>query len=254
MKKWISPPFLIASVLFLLSAFLNLHFYLHFQKEIQYETGTVLNGLINFGMLVALICTVIYAKRNLEKINKANEISKNQLTITNWSKSLNEICLGILYVYRKRKDEEDKSNAYAKEKYNRIKENGFYDGVRALLGDMMELPSKDDKTLDNDLKSGRAEIYFRGATRYGITWDYLFKTFHKVCRLMDVPSGLEPYILENKYKHEFHTSIELPKADEGIKQLKEEFIQRKKQDSIKDGEAYTAAPMTNSQLSKNRLI
>lgn len=190
----------------------------------KFSLTDLISVIANAITCIAIICTAIYAYNNIKALNKSNEQAKIQieqnaeyadknikaLEETNAQTRfqieqdatkafLTQICLGLLH----NGNYNDMSH-YEKYMFNRMKINGFYDGVRAYLGDQMNLPYYPLDSLLEAREKGQAIHFFeRGPYRYKKTWDYLFRLFHKICEADRVDSGLNDYIDGNK-NHKYH--------------------------------------------------
>jgi len=187
-----------------------------------------LSLIVSFLTFMAICITAYYAKGNLNKINEANKLSKehldkltNENTMKEKSEFLEQICLGILNPEGVEPSKID--NEYGKTRYERIKRNGFYDGVRAFLGDMMHFPFMDTSELERESNDNIVKYFFLAPLRFNLTWSYLFEEFDNICKLKKVPSGLDKYF-DGTYKNEMHLSI--PKINETLSILfnNERFI------------------------------
>ncbi|MEW5947111.1 MAG: hypothetical protein AB1742_13020 [bacterium] len=106
--------------------------------------------------------------------------------IKNKSDFLEQICLGMLNPDGTEPSEID--NKYGRSRYERIKRNGFYDGVRAFLGDMMHFPFMESSELerkdnDKEVNDNIVKYFFLAPYRFNLTWSYLFNEFDGICKL-----------------------------------------------------------------------
>lgn len=164
----------------------------------------IISNSIQLGILLTLIFTVFAAFRNLKELNKGNIIARENIRFKNLSDTLQGICLGILNPLGTEQNNEDKIyfNAAA---LNRIVKNGFYDGIRAFLGEMMKFPYYESYDCKENFIQ-RADCFYYGPYRYGITWNKIFEMFQEACNLIDLPSGLESYF-DGQCHHPDHDNI-----------------------------------------------
>lgn len=248
-KLWILIPIVFFVLLICLLS-------LPFNRRVSsYIDKAILISLFTFGVyyltLGVIAAAAYYAKKNLDTLNdqldtakKNVELLNNDLKIKYQSQVLEQICCGILNPSGKKENEDIDTNYYVVF-YRRIKNNGFYEGVRAFLGEMMNAPFS-DKLFTDAKDNALFGMFVTGASRFGFSWDELFRKFHDICKMMKAQSGLEEYFVDKKYPHRLHTLNEISEMKEGMEQLELVHSTELRITTIGDG---NVAPFTMPSLS-----